>query len=50
MRHHKYISLCCGADMTVEGNVTMYYVCEKCGEPCNPIKTDKTKTNGISKI
>lgn len=43
MKHSKYISLCCRSDMTVDGDETMYYVCDKCGEPCNPIKADKTE-------
>jgi hypothetical protein len=30
------VSKCCSARMSVEGSVTMYYVCHKCHKPCDP--------------
>ena len=30
-------SLCCAAPVSVKGRVTHYYVCEKCGRPCDAI-------------
>lgn len=29
------ISICCDAPVTVEGRVTMFYRCTKCGKPCD---------------
>ncbi len=28
-------SNCCNAEIEVEGTTTMYYICSKCGKPCN---------------
>jgi len=28
-------SICCGAPTIIVGNTTMYYVCNKCGKPCD---------------
>ena len=28
-------STCCNAKVKIVGNVTMYYVCCKCGNPCD---------------
>lgn len=33
-------SKCCNADVTVEGNVTCYYVCSKCGKVCDVCQTE----------
>jgi hypothetical protein len=29
------VSTCCNVKVLVEGNTTKYYVCSKCGNPCN---------------
>lgn len=29
------ISKCCQAPVKVEGKTTQYYVCQKCGQPCD---------------
>lgn len=48
MYQAKYLSECCNAEVKAEGQgdfrdndkvVTMYYICTKCGEPCD-IKTN----------
>lgn len=31
-----FVSKCCKDAMTVEGHTTHYYVCDKCGRPCDP--------------
>lgn len=38
-------SSCCLATMTVKGETTRYYICDKCGNPCDPIiyKNNKEK-------
>ena len=37
-------SSCCNAPVTVEGDDTHYYVCGKCGEPCDEQETPQTET------
>lgn len=32
---HRPLSNCCHSEMKVEGNTTNYYVCLKCGNPCD---------------
>ena len=29
-------SSCCNADTMINGDVTRYYTCAKCGKPCDP--------------
>lgn len=29
------LSVCCNSKTVVRGNVTMYYVCLSCGQPCD---------------
>lgn len=37
----KLVSICHGAGVKMVGGVTRWYVCLKCGEPCD-VKTEKT--------
>jgi len=30
-------SACCGSKLNVSGNVTQYYVCRGCGQPCERV-------------
>ncbi len=45
----KFVSKCCKAPMTVEGNEdgegTVYYVCSNCKKPCNFELIEEPKTN-----
>ncbi len=38
-------SACCAAPIRVEGRTTLYYVCSKCKEPCNPDGSQKATVN-----
>lgn len=41
IKWRKPVSNCCGASMRIEGRTTMWYVCEKCGNPCDATKEQK---------
>lgn len=39
-KNNKYLSACCRASVKVGGKgMTHYYVCIKCGEPCDILQT-----------
>jgi len=42
----EFISLCCKADVFVEGRTTKYFVCTECGRPCDI--TGKELMNGTN--
>ena len=44
---NKPLSNCCHAPMTVEGHTTHYYVCDKCGKPCDVATDNKEDSNFI---
>ena len=37
------ISNCCGADMRVEGGVTQFFVCRKCGRACDAVERERRR-------
>lgn len=43
---NKPLSNCCHAPMKVEGDTTHYYVCTKCGKPCDICDDRKDLTKG----
>lgn len=44
------LSACCHAKMRVAGDdreVTRYYVCTKCGKPCDPARDNKQEAVNV---
>ncbi len=39
------LSDCCYAKLKIEGQVTHYYTCTKCGDPCDAVEGEHDITN-----
>lgn len=40
-------SSCCGAPVRVDGKTTHYYVCIKCGKPCDVMPVRPARRKGV---
>lgn len=48
MYNYKKLSVCCNKQVSVIGEVTKYYQCNKCAQPCD-IRVTKMKPSTIPK-
>ena len=46
-KEKKLLSKCCNAEVIVQGEVTMYYLCTKCMKPCDVTTSDLKTHNAL---